>query len=74
MALERSQTTEKIKHYLFEKEHKKALRHFWEIVDQSIPGHSYEYLGVHPKTGLFELRQHLPFTFDVSADSLWDYR
>ena len=55
IAVEKSKSIEKIKHFIFAHENKRLLLRFWELIDVELPGHQFEYLGCHPQTGLFEV-------------------
>ena len=55
VANEGNKSVERIKHFIFDHGNERLLRRFWELIDEELPGHDFEYLGGNPFTGLFEV-------------------
>jgi hypothetical protein len=60
---EKKKSLAHIKHFIFAHENQRLLIRFWEIIDEQLPGHRFEYLGCHPETGFFEVTKTPPDGF-----------
>lgn len=60
IAYEKDKPLETIKRSLLIQQNPAINRRFWEILDDSFPGHGYNYIGCCAKCGLLELREEPP--------------
>jgi hypothetical protein len=60
IAIESNKTLERIKRLLLIKRNAAINRRFWQIIDELLPGHPYNYVGCCAECGSFELREELP--------------
>jgi hypothetical protein len=61
MAKEKNKSLEKIKKLLLIKQNGAVIRRFWDLIDERIPGHPFQYFGCCAECGCFELRIDSPF-------------
>jgi hypothetical protein len=59
LADEKGKSVERIKRLLLIKQNAAVNRQFWQIVDDLLPGHPYQYVGCCGHCGAFELRESL---------------
>ena len=60
IAEEKRRSPEKVAKQLLTKRNKAIIRRFWEILDDIIPEHNYQYVGSCPECGELELCEELP--------------
>lgn len=60
IAHERHKSIERIKRLLLIKQNATINRRFWEIVDETMPVHTYQYVGCCAECGSLELRENPP--------------
>lgn len=61
IANESQKSVERVKRLLLIKQNRAFTRRFWEILDNLLPGHPYQYFGCCGECGAFELREDPPF-------------
>lgn len=60
IAQETHKSLERIKRLLLIKQNQAINRRFWEIIDNLLPDHPYQYVGCCGECGAFELREEPP--------------
>jgi hypothetical protein len=60
LAKENNKSIERIKRLLLIKQNNAIIRRFWEILDEIMPRHNYNYFGCCAECGSMELREELP--------------
>lgn len=60
IAQETHKSLDRIKRLLLIKQNKAINRRFWEIIDNLLPNHTYQYVGCCGECGSFELREEPP--------------
>jgi hypothetical protein len=61
MAKEKNKSLEKIKKLFLIKQNNAIINRFWEILEEIMPGHPYQYVGCCSECGCFKLRIDSPF-------------
>jgi hypothetical protein len=57
MAIKNNKSLEKIKRLLLIKQNNAIIRQFWQILDSTLPNHTFTSMGCCPGCGFFELCQ-----------------
>jgi len=60
ISMEKNKSLERIKRLLLIKQNRAINERFWEILDEIMPNHEYNYVGCCAECGCFELREELP--------------
>jgi len=59
IAAEKNKSAKKIKYLLLDKPNAGISRRFWEILDETLPGHKYNYIG-YCFCGCMDLKEQFP--------------